>query len=241
MDESSSRNRVPSTVPAGGLQSWLTIFGIATVATGAAVWLLPPFSFLFGTGWFSVVMTVKFTFFIFVLFRRLLFKHLYGRLPNESEAVLLEYFSQPDEDREEVSTELIENALHLREVSAGACMAPKADSVYFPVYKSLLELRHLFAESQLSRIIITENDSLDQILGYIHVQQMFDEEKEFRSMILPIAFVPAEMPVNELLSHFVRTRTNIACVRTPEGALGGIVTLEDALEELFGEIEDEHD
>ena len=240
MDESSPRSRVASG-HIGGLQSYTTILVVAMVATAAALWLLPPLSFVFGTGWFAVSFTVIIVFLVLILFRRLIFKHLYGRLPNESEAVLLEYFAQPDEDREAVSNELIENALHLREVSAVDCMATKKDIVYFPVYQSLPQLRQLFIESQLSRIIVTEHDNLDSILGYVHVQQMFDAEQEIRSMVLPIEFVPTNMPANELLNRFVRTRTNIACVGDENGHLAGIVTLEDALEQLFGEIEDEHD
>ncbi len=239
MEEASRRALLPNAKI--GQQQYLTIFVIASIATAGAIWLLPPLQFVFGVGIFAVGMTVVVVFLAFLLFRKLLFKSLYGRLPNESEAVLMEYFAQPDKDREEVSTELIENALHLRDVATADCMAPKADIIYFPVNEPIAQLQKLFVESQLSRIIITKGRSLDHILGYVHVQQMFDGGKDLLQMVLPIAFVQADMPANVLLNRFVRTRTNIACVRDADGQLLGLVTLENALEQLFGAIEDEHD
>jgi putative hemolysin len=240
MEESSSR-RGPMPASKVRRQQYRTIFIVALVATAGAIWLLPPMQFVFGVGLFAVGFTVFLAFLGLILFRKLLFKPLYGRQPDESETVLLEYFAQPDEDREEVSEELIENALHLREVAAADCMAPKSDMVYFPVGEPIVQLQKLFVESQLSRIVITEDRSLDRILGYIHVQQMFDGGKDLRQMVLPIKFVQADMPANELLNRFVRTRTNIACVKDASGQLLGLVTLENALEQLFGQIEDEHD
>ncbi|MEY3238702.1 MAG: hypothetical protein RIR11_140 [Bacteroidota bacterium] len=242
MDEPSPRSRAVAASNAVGLHSYLAIFLVCLAATAAVIWILPPVSFVFGVGWFATFFTVSIVFIMLSLFRRLIFKQLYGKVPNESEAVLLEYFAQQDEDdKEDISTELIENALHLREIYAGDCMAAAKDIVYFPVSHTLKKLRHLFTESQLSRIIITESESLDTILGYIHVQQMFGEEKNIRQLVLPIQFVPATLPANELLNRFVRTRTNIACVSDANGQLAGIVTLEDALEQLFGAIDDEHD
>ena len=106
--------------------------------------------------------------------------------------------------------------------------------------KPLADVRHQFAESNLSRIIVTNND-LDNVVGYVHVQQLFVSPKNVRGIVLPIAFVPANMAVNDLLQKFIRTRSSISCVVDEYGSVAGLVTLEDALEQLFGDIDDEHD
>ena len=102
------------------------------------------------------------------------------------------------------------------------------------------ELRQLFTESGLSRIIVTDGD-LDNTLGYVHVQQLFARPANIRSIMMPITFVPESIQVNDLLSKFIKNRTNIACVVDEYGSVAGLVTLEDALEQLFGNIDDEHD
>jgi putative hemolysin len=242
MDDPSSRSRRMHHPKHSAGYSYLLLFLVCSLSVAAVIWLLPPLMFVFGVGWVAPLFTVLIVFSIFLLFRRLIFKHLYGKMPNESEMVLMEYFAQhSDDEDEDVSTELIENALHLREVTAGECMAKREDVVSIAANASIPTLKTLFVESHLSRIIVTENGSLDQVLGYVHVQQMFGSPSSIRRMLLPIRFVSASMPGNELINLFVPTRTNIACVQDESGQLAGIVTLEDVLEQLFGAIEDEHD
>lgn len=242
MDDPSSRPRRTQPQKYSALQTWLMLFLICSLSVLAVMWLLPPLNFIFGVGWVAPVVTIFIVFSIFLLFRRIIFKQLYGKMPNESEVVLMEYFAQhTDPEDEDVSAELIENALHLREVTAGDCMAKREEVVFINADASIEKLKNLFVESQLSRIIVAENDNLDQVIGYVHVQQMFGSPSSIRRMVLPIRFVSTTMTANELLNLFVPTRTNIACVRNEAGQLAGIVTLENVLEQLFGDIEDEHD
>jgi CBS domain containing-hemolysin-like protein len=119
-------------------------------------------------------------------------------------------------------------------------MTPRREIVAVDIRDNLTEVRGLFVESNLSRIIVTDGD-LDNVVGYLHVQQLFSSPKNLRSVVLPIAFVPAAMAVDDLLQKFIRSRSSIACVVDEYGGVNGLVTLEDALEQLFGDIDDEHD
>ena len=246
MDDPSSRSRYFILNSYVGGHSYFFLFLLGLSALIAYWFILPFFSFVFGTGVFSVVITGLTVFGLVIPFRKKILKHLFGKAPDEGEAVLIEYFSQQNHhsgsaQEEDVAAELIENALHLQEVSAAACMTPKEQIVYVPVSTDLSTVQQLFSNTQLSRILVTSDERLDHILGYIHVQQIFEQPESIRKMIMPIPFVPAGIPVNELLSRFVKTRTNIACVSDGTGRRAGMIAFEDVLEELFGEIEDEFD
>lgn len=199
-------------------------------------------AFLLGSGWIAPLSVAILLFLLLLLFRNIILHHVYNP-PEEGDEALLEYFVQQSTGsgaEEEVAAELLENALQLKAVRAHDCMAPRPEIIYIDLNASVEELRHLFMESSLSRILVTDGE-LDKVKGYVHVQQMFTQPKQIRDMVLPISFVPETIIVNDLLHKFIRTRTSIACVVDEYGSLAGLVTLEDALEQLFGEIDDEHD
>ncbi|MFN0033926.1 MAG: transporter associated domain-containing protein [Saprospiraceae bacterium] len=218
---------------------------LAAVAVAAGWALLPFLSFVFGTGWGAVVAAAMLLFGALLLFKKLFFKSIYKNAHLDGEAALLEYLVQQNytghPGEEEVEMELLENALHLKQVRAHDCMAPRLEIVHIEATASVRELRQLFIESSLSRILVTEGGDLDKVLGYVHVQQLFAQPPNIRSIVMPITFVPDSIQANDLLSKFVKNRTNIACVVDEYGGIAGLVTLEDALEQLFGKIDDEHD
>lgn len=183
-----------------------------------------------------------FSFLLF--FKNLLFHSIYRNIHSEGDAALIEYLVQQNVSgipgEEEMEMGLLENALHMKQVRAYDCMAPRPEIVHIDVQASVDELRKLFISSSLSRIIITDGD-LDGVLGYVHVQQLFSHPRSIRGIVMPITFVPESIQINDLLHKFIKNRTNIACVVDEYGSLAGLVTLEDALEQLFGEIDDEHD
>ncbi|MDP4710926.1 MAG: hemolysin family protein [Saprospiraceae bacterium] len=144
------------------------------------------------------------------------------------------------ESEEEIDKELFGKALNFRDVRVRDCMVPRTEIEYIDVNADLQELEQLFRETKLSRIIVVEND-VNNVLGYVHHQQLLKEPKSIGKLILQISFVPEVMRVSELLNRFIKQRTNIACVVDEFGGIAGLITLEDILEELFGEIEDEHD
>ncbi|MBX2893475.1 MAG: CBS domain-containing protein [Saprospiraceae bacterium] len=217
---------------------------LVMLATFAALGLGPSLHFVFGSGWVAPLVLTLLLFFALMFFKNLIFKNIYKNAPTEGEAALLEYLVQQNVSgtpgEEEVEMELLENALHLKQVRAHDCMAPRPEIVHIDVQASVAELRQLFIESSLSRILVTEGE-LDNVLGYVHVQQLFSKPSNIRSIVMPIKFVPETIQVNDLLNKFIKNRTNIACVVDEYGSLAGLVTLEDALEQLFGDIDDEHD
>ncbi|MEM8525726.1 MAG: hemolysin family protein [Bacteroidota bacterium] len=145
------------------------------------------------------------------------------------------------DEEEEIDKQLFENALHLRDVRLKECMVPRPEIEYIDVSASISELEELIKATKLSRIIVTQNNDIDDILGYVHHQQLLSEPRNIQSLVLDIPIVPQTMQAQDLMNHFIKKSISIACVVDEYGGTAGIVALEDILEELFGEIEDEHD
>ncbi|MEM9917698.1 MAG: hemolysin family protein [Bacteroidota bacterium] len=144
------------------------------------------------------------------------------------------------ESEDEIDTELFERALHLRNTRVKECMVPRTEINHIDVSASIEDLKQLFRDTKMSRIIITRDD-VDDILGYVHHLNMLNEPETIEKAILDIPFVPEAMRVRDLMNIFIRDSINIACVVDEYGGTAGIITLEDILEEIFGEIEDEYD
>ncbi len=228
-----------------GSHSFASMVFLVALAILSAWTLLPFFDYVFGTGWLSMTVVVILLFGGVMLFKNLILQNIYKGSHLDGEAALLEYLVQQNHSglpgEEEVEMELLENALHLKQVRAHDCMAPRPEIIHIDVGASVAELRELFIESSLSRILVTEDGDVDKVLGYVHVQQLFSHPSNIQAMVMPITFVPESIQANDLLSKFIKNRTNIACVVDEYGGIAGLVTLEDALEQLFGKIDDEHD
>ncbi|TXB68011.1 HlyC/CorC family transporter [Phaeodactylibacter luteus] len=147
--------------------------------------------------------------------------------------------TQTDEE-EDIDKELFGKALNLRDVRARECMIPRPEIEHIDVNASVEELEQRFRETKLSRIIIVKED-IDNVLGYAHHQQLFKRPRSINQLILDLPYVPEAMRVTDLLNRFIRDRVNIAMVVDEFGGISGLITMEDILEEIFGEIEDEHD
>lgn len=228
-----------------GSHSFLATLFLLLLALAAGSVLLPFFSYALGTGPVALFVTLLVFFCGVLLFKNLILKGLYKNPHLDGEAALLEYLVQQNHSNapgeEEVEMELLENALHLKQIRAHDCMAPRPEIVHIDVGASVDALRELFIESSLSRILVTENGDVDKVQGYVHVQQIFGGPQDIESMVMPITFVPESIQANDLLHKFIKNRANIACVVDEYGSVAGLVTLEDALEQLFGKIDDEHD
>lgn len=144
------------------------------------------------------------------------------------------------EDEDEIDTELFKNALHLQHVKVKECMIPRMEIQSVEVNETIDDLKQVFTETKLSRILVIEDD-IDNILGYVHHQQMWNKPDNIRQILMDIPFVPEAMKVQLLLNKFIKEQISMACVVDEYGGTAGIITLEDILEEIFGEIEDEHD
>lgn len=155
----------------------------------------------------------------------------------------LEHFLQDTFDGDiddEIDTDIFKNALRLKETKVRDCMVPRNEIIAIDQNAEMLELIDLFHESKLSRILTYDGD-IDNVNGYIHHQQLLKYPKKIMSVVLDIPFVPEAMNVQDVMNQFFKTEKNIACVVDEFGGTAGVITLEDILEEIFGEIEDEHD
>lgn len=143
-------------------------------------------------------------------------------------------------DDESMEADMFKNALQLKNLKARECMVPRTEIVHVDVNDGIEELKRLFLETRHSRILVSKDD-IDNILGYVHHQSLLNGKKHIRDMILPITYVPGVTSVLDIMTTFTRTSNNIAIVVDEFGGTAGIITLEDIAEEIFGEIEDEHD
>ncbi len=135
---------------------------------------------------------------------------------------------------------IFQNALDFSNIKLKNCIVPRTELTALDQESSLEELKQEFIESGFSKIIIYK-DSIDHIIGYIHASQMFDQPESLKDLINEIPFVPETMAANKLLSFFNKEQKTMAVVVDEFGGTSGIVTIEDIIEEIFGEIEDEFD
>ncbi|MEC7173660.1 MAG: hemolysin family protein [Flavobacteriaceae bacterium] len=148
--------------------------------------------------------------------------------------------STKDIDSVDSEIQIFQNALEFSEVKAREAMVPRTEVVATEISASLSDIKKLFTSSGLSKIPVFE-DSIDDILGYIHAFEMFKKPADLKKILLPVAYVPESMKISEVLKLLTKQRKSIAVVLDEYGGTSGIITVEDIIEELFGEIEDEHD
>lgn len=176
------------------------------------------------------------------LFLRLFFKTASESTETAFTRLDLEDFvNDPRTDsQEEIDKEMFGKALNLKDIRVREAMAPRPEIKYIDVKASIEELEQLFRETKLSRIIVVRNE-IDNVLGYVHHQQLLHKPRNIRSLVMGLPFIPEVMSVTKLMNRFIKEGVNIACVVDEYGGIAGVITLEDILEEIFGEIEDEHD
>ncbi len=146
------------------------------------------------------------------------------------------------QDHEEVDSEIqiFQNALEFSGVKARDIMTPRTELVAVDIYDSISELKELFITTGYSKIIVYQN-SIDDILGYVHSFELFKKPKSIKSILISVEFVPETIFIKDGLNLLTKKRKSIAVVLDEYGGTAGIITIEDIIEELFGEIEDEHD
>lgn len=148
--------------------------------------------------------------------------------------------SHDEEDSSELNKELFENALSLSDVRLRECLIPRKEIESIESNTPVAEARKKFVDTQLSKLVVYESN-IDNITGYIHQLDMFKHPSSIKEILLPIPTVPESMNVTDMLNKFTKDRKTIAWVVDEFGGTAGIVTMEDLLEEIFGEIKDEYD
>jgi CBS domain containing-hemolysin-like protein len=146
------------------------------------------------------------------------------------------------ETKEEMDSEIqiFQNALDFSEVKSREAMIPRTEIVAVDIDTTPKELAKIFTETGLSKILVY-NESIDDILGYIHSFELFKKPEKIEKVLMPVVFVPETMLVKDVLGILSKKRKSLAVVIDEYGGTSGIITVEDIIEELFGEIEDEHD
>ena len=185
----------------------------------------------------------------FVLSLARLFLLILGIKPEKTEQVFtkvdLMYFVQDANDRIAQNSDIdheikfLQNALDFSKIRVRDCMVPRTEIEALDIETDIEVLRTKFIETGLSKILIYRED-IDHVIGYVHSFDLFKKPSSVKQILLPISVIPEAMPSKQLMELFARQSGNIAIVVDEFGGTAGLITIEDLVEEIFGEIEDEH-
>ena len=136
--------------------------------------------------------------------------------------------------------EIFKNALEFPETKAREFMIPRTEIEGVEVQTELTKVHELFIDSGYSKLLVYD-ENIDKIIGYVHAFELFRRPDNLQRVLRPVSFIPESMTADEILNLFTKEKRNIAIVLDEHGGTSGMITLEDVIEEIFGEIEDEHD
>ena len=159
----------------------------------------------------------------------------------ELENYISEQIENMPEDKEmDSEVQIFQNALGFSQVKARDIMKPRTEIIAINIEESVEALRDLFVNSNYSKVLVYQ-ENIDEIIGYVHAFDLFKHPKTIREFLRPITFVPETIYISKLLDTLTKKHQSMAIVFDEYGGTSGLITLEDIVEELFGEIEDEHD
>ncbi|MDC0176634.1 hemolysin family protein [Polaribacter sp.] len=204
------------------------------------IFVLPAYIFYLLFHFFSEFIT-----FISDFFLRVFFKTNADQQQTEfSKEELGNYISEQIEEtrEEELDSEIhiFQNALDFQKVKAREVMVPRTEIVAVELHEKVANLKNTFIATGLSKLLVYKS-SLDDVIGYVNAFELFKSPKTIKAILLPVEIVPESMIINDVLNCLMKKRKSVAIVVDEYGGTSGMITVEDIVEELFGEIEDEHD
>lgn len=143
-------------------------------------------------------------------------------------------------ESDHLNSEIFEKALYLKDVKVRNCMVPRPEIQAIEIDEGLNELKKKFIDTKLSRIFVYD-ETIDKMLGYVHHFDLLKNPASLKQALRPLPVIPESMTARDLLLQFIRDKKNVAWVVDEYGGTAGIITLEDLMEQIFGEIQDEHD
>ena len=198
---------------------------------------------------FSIIYFIFFSEFITVIsdfFLRVFFKTNADEEQTEfSKEELGNYINEQLEtgnldDEMDSEIQIFQNALEFQKVKAREVMAPRTEIESVEIHETVANLKNSFIETGFSKILVYKS-SLDDVVGYVNAFELFKKPKTIKSILLPLELVPESMMISDILNTLIKKRKSVAVVVDEYGGTSGMITVEDIVEELFGEIEDEHD
>ncbi len=207
------------------------------------LWLFAPFAYLFYIIFYYISNLITF---ISDFFLKLFFNSSKDVQQTEfgkeelGDYILAQLEHSNDQDDVDSEIQIFQNALEFDTVKSREIMIPRTEIVSVDIKETIPNLRKLFVETGYSKILVY-NGSLDEVLGYAHAFEMFKKPKNIKSILLPVEYVPESMMINNVLNQLIKKKRSMSIVLDEFGGTSGIITVEDIVEELFGEIVDEHD
>ncbi|WP_298763243.1 hemolysin family protein [uncultured Polaribacter sp.] len=205
------------------------------------IFALPAYVFYVLFHFFSEFITLISDFFLRVFFKTNSDEQQVAFSKEELGNYITEQLETGNED-EEVDSEIqmFQNALEFHNVKAREVMVPRTEIIAVEIHEKVSILKKIFIETGLSKVLVYKT-SLDDVVGYVSAFELFKKPKTIKSILLPIEIVPESMMINDILNILMKKRKSVAIVVDEYGGTSGMITVEDIVEELFGEIEDEHD
>ena len=190
---------------------------------------------------YVVMVFVNISKFILTKFFKLSFEAgptMFGRIELEEYLENRTYNSKESDVDTEV--QIYKNVLEFSGVKVRECMIPRTEIIALDVHSDVDTLIKIFVETGLSKVLIYRGN-IDEIIGFVHHSEMFKNPKQIKNVLLPVGFIPSTMLAQEALNSFIKQQKSVLVVVDEFGGTAGMVTAEDVMEEIFGEIEDEHD
>lgn len=204
------------------------------------IFVLPAYIFYLLFHFFSEFITFISDFFLRVFFKTNATPQQTEFSKEELGNYISEQIEETREDELDSEIHIFQNALDFQKVKAREVMVPRTEIVAVELHEKVSNLKNTFIATGLSKLLVYKT-SLDDVIGYVNAFELFKSPKTIKAILLPVEIVPESMMINDVLNCLMKKRKSVAIVVDEYGGTSGMITVEDIVEELFGEIEDEHD